>query len=217
MSVLRIYIGNRNYSSWSLRGWLALKHTGMRFEEKLIALDLPETGAAIRAHSPSGRVPVLEHGSLTVWESLAIAEYLAETYPGARLWPESAAARAVARAVSAEMHAGFASLRTHMPMDVRGRYPGRGRGPGVDEDIERIIRIWSDCRSRFGADGPLLFGAFSIADAMFAPVVSRFLTYEVDLPPPAAAYRDAVWKLPTVQEWAAAAAAEPWTIEQPLP
>jgi len=213
MNGLRLCIGNKNYSSWSLRAWLALKRTGASFEEVTIPLDRPDSKRRLRAHSPSGRVPVLEHGQFVVWDSLAIAEYLAELYPSARLWPKEPGARAVARAVSAEMHAGFAALREHMPMDVRARRPGRGRGPGVEADIRRIVEIWAECRRRFGAEGEFLFGRFTIADAMYAPVVSRFVTYAVELPETAAAYRDAVWAWPAFGEWVEAAEREPWVIE----
>ncbi len=212
MSELCIHIGNKNYSSWSLRAWLALKQTGAAFAEVLIPLDQSDSRERLRSHSPSGRVPVLRHGDLVVWESIAIAEYLAERFPGARLWPASPAARAVARAVSAEMHAGFVALRTHLSMDMRSRYPGRGRTAEVAEDIGRIITLWTECRARFGSGGDYLFGSFGIADAMYAPVVSRFVTYGVELDGVAAAYRDAVWAWPALQEWVTAAHAEPWVI-----
>lgn len=212
MSELCIHIGNKNYSSWSLRSWLALKQTGAAFAEVLIPLDQSDSRERLRSHSPSGRVPVLRHGDLVVWESIAIAEYLAERFPGARLWPASPAARAVARAVSAEMHAGFVALRTHLSMDMRSRYPGRGRTAEVAEDIGRIITLWTECRARFGSGGDYLFGSFGIADAMYAPVVSRFVTYGVELDGVAAAYRDAVWAWPALQEWVTAAHAEPWVI-----
>ena len=216
MSPVHIRLGNKNYSSWSLRAWLVLRATGVPYEEEVIPLDRPETKARLAARSPSGRVPVIEHDGGIVWESLAIAEYLAERFPQAGLWPGDARARAHARAVSAEMHAGFAALRTHMPMDIRARHPGRGRGPGVQEDIDRIVSIWEDCRRRRGAAGGFLFGGFCIADAMYAPAVTRFVTYGVPLPPAAAAYRDAVLAWPAMVEWAAAAAAEPWEIPTPV-
>lgn len=216
MKRIRLYIGNRNYSSWSLRAWLVLRRTGAAFEEVVIPLDRPDTARRLRACSPSARVPVLQHGRTTIWESLAIAEYLAEQFPTARLWPREPAARAVARAVSAEMHAGFAALRRHMAMDIRARHPGRGRTAAVASDIRRIEELWRDCRRRYGHGGEFLFGRFSIADAMYAPVVSRFVTYEVALhSPEAAAYRDAVWRWPALREWVAAAAREPWVIEEP--
>ncbi|MFQ6022496.1 MAG: glutathione S-transferase family protein [Acidiferrobacterales bacterium] len=211
---MHIYLGNKNYSSWSLRAWLVLKHSGATFDESVIPLDQASTKERIRTHSPSGRVPVLRHGDYTIWESLAIAEYLAELFPSANLWPKQLTARAVARAVSAEIHAGFAALRAHLPMDTRARYPMKQSSAQVDADIRRIVAIWIDCRERFGNGGDFLFGPFTIADAMYAPVVSRFVTYSVDLDPVAAAYREAVWQWPAMQEWVAAAQAEPWVIEQ---
>jgi glutathione S-transferase len=214
MSTLTLVIGNRNYSSWSLRAWLALKHAGATFDEIMIPLSRPDTGDAIRAHSPAGKVPVLRHGALTVWDSLAICEYLAETFPAAGLWPDGAEARAVARAASAEMHSGFQALRSHMPMNVRKLLPGKGRAPGVDIDLARIGVLWESCRERFGGGGDFLFGAFSAADAMFAPVVSRCRTYDVALSDVCQAYTDAVSNLPAMREWAAAAAAEPHAIEE---
>jgi glutathione S-transferase len=213
MAELTIYLGNKNYSSWSLRAWLALKQTGASFDEVVIPLDRPETKQAIAQHSPSGRVPALRHGEVSVWESLAIAEYLAERFPEARLWPEEPRTRALARSVCAEMHAGFAALRAALPMDVRARYPGRPRDSQVERDIARIVAIWDDCRTRFGLSGDFLFGRFSIPDAFFAPVASRFVTYQVGLPARAAAYRDAILDSPAMREWAAAAAAEPWVID----
>ncbi len=210
-----LVIGNRNYSSWSLRAWLVLKQTAADFDEVVIPLDHPESKAAILSHSAAGRVPVLKCADGTVWESLAIAEYLAETFPEAGLWPAPAAARARARAISSEMHAGFVELRTHMPMDVRAEWPGRGQLGGVDADIARIVDIWSQCRAAFGDDGPFLFGRFTIADAMFAPVVSRFRTYAVDLAGSAADYAEAVWRHRPMAAWRAAAAEEPWVIDTP--
>lgn len=225
MADFSITLGNKNYSSWSLRGWLPLKQCGVDFEERVIPLRQPDSASRIRAHSPSGRVPVLEvagsdgGAALVIWDSLAIAEYLAEPFPDAGLWPSEPAARAVARAVSAEMHAGFAALRTAMPMDLRRREPALGarlrQAPGVAEDIARITAIWQDCRTRFGGDGDFLFGRFCAADIAFAPVVSRFVTYEVPLPAPTAAYRDAVMAWPAMREWTMAAEAEPWTINFP--
>lgn len=211
MSALTLVIGNKNYSSWSMRPWLALAQTGAAFDEIVIPLNRPETATSIAAHSPSGKVPVLRDGALTVWESLAIIEYLAERFPQAGLWPAAADARAIARAVSAEMHAGFQALRMHMPMNIRAALPGRGRADGVEADIARITAIWRDCRSHFGGDGAFLFGAFSAADAMFAPVVTRFQTYAVDLDPVSRAYADAVLAWPIVGAWCKAAADEPWS------
>ncbi|WP_426756951.1 glutathione S-transferase family protein [Myxococcus sp. Y35] len=201
MPQLTLIIGSKNYSSWSLRPYLALAHTGQPFQEVVVQLAQPDTDETIARYSPSRRVPVLQHGDLTVWDSLAICEYLAETFPEAQLWPEDKAARAVARAVTAEMHSSFAALRQHMSMNLRARKPGKGREPGVAEDIARVQAIWNDCRGRFGQGGPFLFGRFSIADAFYAPVVTRFVTYEVELDAVSAAYRDAVLALPALQKW----------------
>lgn len=211
MTAMTLVIGNKNYSSWSMRPWLVLTQTGADFDEIVIPLDQPGTAEAIAAHSPSGKVPVLRDGALTVWDSLAIIEYLAERFPQAGVWPTAADARAVARAVSAEMHAGFQAVRTNMPMNIRARLAGRGRADGVGADIARITAIWRDCRGRFGADGPFLFGAFCAADAMYAPVVTRFQTYAVELDPVSDAYAQAVLNWPGVSAWCAAAAAEPWS------
>jgi glutathione S-transferase len=214
MAEIAIVIGNKNYSSWSLRGWLALKAAGVPFEEIFIRFRQPDTKAQMLAHSPSGKLPALKHKGAVLWESLAICAFIAEAYPAARLWPQDLAARAHALSVSAEMHAGFAKLRQNMPMDMRNRYPGKGRAPGVQEDIDRVTAIWRDCRARFGKGGPFLFGHFTVADCMYAPVVSRFVTYEVALDPACAAYRDAVWTHPAMQEWYEAAKREPWVIEE---
>ncbi len=213
MSRLTIVIGNKNYSSWSLRGWLMVKQTGAPFDEVRVVLDTPTTRADLLRHSPSGRVPVLHDGDVTVWDTLAICEYLAERFPAAGLWPDDRAARARARTVAAEMHAGFAALRDAMPMNCRAHLPGKGRGPGVQDDIDRIAELWRDCRERHGAGGDMLFGDFCAADAMFAPVASRFMTYQVDLDPVSRAYVDAIGSLPAMTEWVAAARAETERIE----
>ena len=214
MAEFTIYIGNKNYSSWSLRPWLALRHAGVAFEETMIALDQPDSAANLRRHSPSGRVPVLQHGTLAVWETLAICEYLAEQFPAARLWPADRDARALARAVSSEMHAGFAALRDNLPMDISRRWPLGNRLAKVGADVERITAIWRECRERFGSRGAgdFLFGNFTIADAMFAPVATRFLTYSVPLDPVCGAYVAAMQRWPAMQDWATAAKAEPWVI-----
>ena len=209
MSELTLILASKNYSSWSLRPYLALAHTGQSFREVVIPLDEPSTISEIARYSPSGRLPVLQHGPLTVWDSLAICEYLAETFPEAKLWPEEKAARAVARSVVAEMHAGFSALRRNMPMDLHARKPGHGRAPGVAEDISRVQKLWNDCRQRFGQGGPFLFGHFTIADAFYAPVVTRFVTSEVHLDEVSRAYRDTVLALPAMKEWTEAAKAEP--------
>ena len=215
MPDLTIYLGNKNYSSWSLRPWLVLKQTTVAFNEVVIPLYQPTSRETVLKYSPSGRVPALRHGDVTVWESLAICEYLAEIFPDAGLWPADAAARAMARAVSAEMHAGFRALRQHLPMNVRSSFPGRAITPEVQADINRVMAIWRDCRTRFGdAQGAFLFGKFSIADAMYAPVVTRFRTYKVELERDADAYCDTIMGLPAMQEWIAAASNEPMIVEQ---
>jgi glutathione S-transferase len=182
--------GNKNYSSWSLRAWIAMKVLGLAFEEKRVALYTPEGKAEILRHSPAGKVPILVDGPTVVWDSLAILEYLAERHP---LWPADRAERARARSLSAEMHSGFPSLRTHMSMNVRRSYPGKGRTPEVLAEIERIQAIFDQ------AQGPFLFGAFGAADAMYAPVVLRFRTYAVDVRN--RGYRDAMLGLPAMREW----------------
>jgi glutathione S-transferase len=213
MDDLILAIGNKNYSSWSLRPWLALKHAGASFREVVIPLYQPDSRAKILEHSPSARVPTLRHGKVVVWDSLAVCEYVAELFPDARLWPADREARAVARSVSAEMHAGFSALRANMGMNVRARLPGMGRTPDSLRDIERVRAIWRDALGRFGKGGPFLFGDFSIADAMYAPVVLRFRTYDVELEAALQAYCTAVLALPAMQEWTAAAHAEPWSID----
>jgi glutathione S-transferase len=202
-----LVIGDKRYSSWSMRAWLGLRHVGLPFQEIAVKLRQPDTPAQILPHSPSGKVPLLKHGGIVVWESLAILEYLAELVPSARLWPSDPAARAEARAVVAEMHAGFAALRSELPMDCTSRLAA-APDAAAQADIRRIVELWSDCRRRRGAGDQFLFGSFGAADAMFAPVVSRFVTYNVELPPVAAHYRDAVAALPAFKEWLQGAAAE---------
>ncbi len=208
MPTLKIVLGNKNYSSWSLRPWLVLKHLGARFEEQVIPLDQPSTAEQIRKFSPSGRLPVLIDGDSVVWDSLAICEHLHERFPDRNLWPKDGKARATARSVSAEMHSGFTALRQQLPMRFRETFPAGPLPPDVKADIARILQLWTDCRARFGGGGPFLFGAFTIADAMYAPVVSRFKTYAVPLEGSAAAYAEVLWSLPSVQEWLVAARAE---------
>ncbi|MBD2103347.1 glutathione S-transferase family protein [Leptolyngbya sp. FACHB-261] len=214
MTNLTLVIGNKNYSSWSLRPWLAMKQAKLDFEEVLIPLYVSGFHEKILHYSPAGKVPILIADGLTIWESLSICEYLAERFPEAQLWPTDLTARAIARCVSAEMHAGFANLRNHMGMNVRAQKPGQGRAPGVQEDIDRILALWTDCRQRFGQGGEFLFGQFSIADAMFAPVALRFLTYGVQVDANASAYIEALLALPTLQEWLEASRVEPYTIAQ---
>lgn len=211
MSGLTLVIGNMNYSSWSLRPWLVLKATGAPFTIIRIPLDQPDTAARIREQSPAGKVPVLKDGALVVWDSLAICEYLAEKFPEARLWPETAATRAQARAVAAEMHAGFAALRQALPMDIRRREPRQASG-AVAADIARVREIWNSCRAAHGSGGPWLFGRYSIADAFYAPVATRFRTYGVPLDPVSEAYVEATMARDAMREWIAAAEAESETI-----
>lgn len=208
MSRPLLVIGNRNYSSWSLRPWVFMRHHGIDFEERRVSLATDAGKAEIRALSPTGLVPVLIDGGLKVWDSLAILEYVAERHPRTRGWPEDAAARAVARAVSAEMHSGFRHLRVRLPMNVRRSAPARAWPAEVQAEIDRVVALWQDCRARFGDDGPFLFGRFTIADAMYAPVVWRFVTYSVPLPAVAEAYVGAMRALPAMQAWREAAIAE---------
>ncbi len=205
---LALVIGNKNYSSWSLRPWLALKQAGIPFREIRISLYTGESRAEIKKYSPSGKVPALLDGGVTVWESLAIGEYLADKFPEKQLWPADLAARALARTVSCEMHAGFSALRSHMAMNCRKQLPGKGRTPEVLKDIERITALWNDCRASFGRGGDFLFGKFSVADAMYAPVALRFVTYAVDLDPVSAAYVKTLSALPAIRQWIADARAE---------
>jgi glutathione S-transferase len=211
---LKLVIGNKNYSSWSLRGWLALAQADLEFEEIRVPLSRPESKEQILRYSPTGKVPCLIDDGLTIFDSLAICEYVNERYADGRLWPRDPGARARARAVAAEMHSGFAPLRTHMSMDIRARFPERGAAAqqrdDVAADIARIKAVWTEC---LAAGGPLLFGEFSIADAFYAPVVTRFATYAVALPGPLAAYSDRVIALPSMQRWIAAARTEVETIE----
>jgi glutathione S-transferase len=209
MASLTLVIGNKNYSSWSLRPWLFMKHQGVAFEEILIPLDMPSTRENIDKYGPSGRVPVLLKGELAIWDSLAICEYIAEVSGGG--WPKDPAARAIARSVSAEMHSGFANLRTLWPMNARARNRRTAMTAALEADIERIDEIWNDCRARFGASGPWLFGEYCIADAMFAPVALRFNTYGASISQTARWYIASVLEDASMQEWLAAAKAETWS------
>lgn len=215
MNEFTIIIGNKNYSSWSMRAWLALKKTGRAFREENILLRQAETKGRILDHSGAGKVPVLKHGPVSVWESLAICEYLADAFPDAELWPAGTAARAHARAVSSEMHAGFARLRENMPMDVTHDRRRESRAHLVQDEIARVAAIWNEARRQFGqkATGEFLYGAFTAADAMFAPVVSRFRTYGVMLDEVCARYMNAVLEWPGFKEWEAGALAETAIIE----
>ena len=217
MADFTLVIGNKNYSSWSLRGWLMVRIAGIEFEELVIPLDLPETQPEIRKHSPSGRLPVLLHRGLAVWESLAIGEYLNDLKPEAGLWPAATAARAHARSISCEILAGFAELRANMPMNIRASYPGRGLTSAVRADIERITGLWRDCRKRFAGAAPkddgFLFGSISAADAMYAPVVTRLRTYGVTVDSDTDAYCKAILAHPPMKEWIDDAKNEPWLIQ----
>jgi glutathione S-transferase len=203
-----LVIGNKNYSSWSLRAWFLMREAGIEFEEHRIVLDTDDTARQISEFSSAGRVPILVSGDTTVWDTLAIAETLAERYPDKHLWPSDADARAHARSISAEMHSGFEALREQMPMNCRAM--GR-RVPLPDEltdDIDRIIAIWSECHRRYGDSGKWLFGDFSIADAMFAPVVLRFRTYGINLPESAGYFPHRVLESEAMQNWLAACESE---------
>lgn len=217
MSTLTIAVGNKTYASWSLRGWLAVRQAalaeGVPVEEVAIELDRPDSKAKMLERSPSGKVPVLSHEGIVVWDSLAIIEYLAETFPKARLWPDDRAARAMARSVSAEMHSSFTGLRRDMPMNLRGKYPGRGRTPGSLRDIARVVSLWRSCRKSFGQKGPFLFGAFTGADAMYAPVATRFVTYAVKLDEVADSYVKAMMAHGPMVEWIQAASKETERLE----
>lgn len=216
--MLKLVVANKNYSSWSLRAWLILAQAEIPFEEERLSFNDPEFHALVRRYSPAAKVPVLvEEDDSAVWDSLAIAERLAERFPERRLWPSEAGARAHARSVCAEMHAGFPHLRAAMPMNCSARFPGLLLEKGVARDIARIFEIWSEARSRFGEEGRLLFGGFTIADAFFAPVVLRFQSYEVQAPPGARDYMDAVLALPALQRWLAEARAEDEFVEMDEP
>jgi glutathione S-transferase len=214
VNAFTLVVGNRNYSSWSLRGFLAARAAGVPFDEVLVRLSEPGSKAELLKHSPAAKVPVLKHGERTICDSLAIIEYLAEVRPEAGLWPADAGARAHARAVAAEMHSGFSALRAHMPMNLRKSLPGKGRGRDVADDIERIGAIWADCRATYGAGGPFLFGRFSAADVMYTPVATRFRTYAVELDDLCQDYVDAVLARPDFLEWHAAALEEPWVVAE---
>lgn len=221
MSKLHLILGNRNYSSWSFRPWLAMRVKGLSFTEELIPLFRDDSMDVLTAKSPTGKVPVLVHSledgrECKIWDSLAILEYVAELFPEAGFWPADPVARARARAVSAEMHSGFTNLRSVLPMNMRKHFPGFGLDqPGVMDDARRIQAVWEQCRSEFGVGkGDFLFGDFTIADAMFAPVVSRFESYAVPVSPVCSSYMKAVSGLPAFLEWRKAGQDEPWVIAE---
>jgi glutathione S-transferase len=209
---MKLVIGNRNYSSWSVRPWLVLTHFEIPFEEELAPLSGPGWKENLRQKSPTGRVPVLLDGDLLIPETTAIIEYLAELYPDRGIWPLDRQQRALARAAAAEMHAGFAALRNEAPMNIRASLPGRVPHDRVAGDLHRIEALWSDNLERSG--GPYLFGRFTAADAMFAPVASRIRTYELPVSDTAMEYVEAIYALPAFQSLFAKAAAEPWTVQR---
>jgi glutathione S-transferase len=214
---MKLVIGNKVYSSWSMRPWVVMRAYAIAFEEVLVELRSGSTRDRILAHSPSGKVPCLIDGETRVWESLAILEYLAEKYPAKAIWPQNVKARAHARAVSAEMHAGFANLRSQCPMVITKRFQARPRSNEVMADVARITAIWREARGLFGAaaGGPFLYGAFGAADGMFAPVVTRFHTYSIPVDAESRAYMDAVMAHPSFKDWLAGAVAEPWSLGEP--
>jgi glutathione S-transferase len=209
---MKLIIGNKNYSSWSFRPWIGMKAAGIAFDEEVISLYVEGGREQILKHSPAGKVPILMDGDVRVWESLAILEYLADKFPAAGLWPSDMAARAHARAISTEMHAGFVPLRTECGMSF-WRPPGkRALSAQAQADIARVQAIWTDARARYGAGGPFLFGKFTAADAMYAPVVQRFVAYDIDVSAPVKAYVQAMIALPAWAEWRRAALRETWVI-----
>ena len=208
-----LVIGNRNYSSWSLRPWLLMREAGIDFEEHRIPLDLPETKAEIARFSSAGRVPILVLDGVSIWDSLAIAETVAERWPEKQLWPADANARAHARSISAEMHSGFDVLRSSMPMNCRAMGRKVALPDELTHEIDRVFAIWTDCHSRYGEQGDWLFGQFSVADAMYAPVVLRFRTYGINMPDSAAVYAKRLLKSEAMQEWLAESELETEVIE----
>ncbi len=207
-----LVIANKLYSSWSLRPWLLMKQLGIGFDEVVIPLDLPTTKAEVLKHSPAGKVPVLIDGDVTVWETVAIMEYLADAH-GAAVWPADLKARAMARSISAEMHAGFQALRSACPMNLGKKYRQGDRGEAVARDAARFEAIVAQARGRFGQGGPFLFGAFTGADAMFAPLVTRLDTYSIPIGAETRTYVNAVLGLPSFREWLAAALQETWIVD----
>jgi glutathione S-transferase len=214
---LTLIIGNKNYSSWSLRPWIAMKVAGIAFDERVVPLYEPGSREQVLQYSPTGKVPVLIDGDQNVWESLAILEHLAEKFPAANLWPQDAHARSHARVVATEMHAGFQPLRRACTMNMWLPAKARPQAEDVLADVRRIDALWSDCRARFGQGGPFLFGRFGAADAMYAPVVSRFHTYGLDVGPASRAYMKAVMALPAWGEWYEAALKETWVMQHNEP
>ncbi|NJM29969.1 MAG: glutathione S-transferase family protein [Rhizobiales bacterium] len=212
MSGLQLVIGNKNYSSWSMRPWLAMTQAGIKFQEVFVQLDTPKFLREIRKHSGAARVPVLHHGDLTIWDSLAILEYVADVYPAKNLWPKNRNARAQARSACAEMHAGFQALRNACPMNLRRPARAVPMNDAIKNDIARIETIWRACRKHYGKGGPFLFGKFSNADAMYAPAVTRFETYAIPVAKDTRCYMDAILSLPSFKTWKDAALKETWVI-----
>ena len=219
---MKLIIANKLHSSWSMRPWLLLSAFNIPFEEILIpfgpTFSDPDWKAKVRVHNPAGKVPALVDGdgdqALQVWESLSIMEYIADKHPELAIWPRDRAARAFARNISSEMHAGFSALRNACPCNLGKRHPPKDRGPGVAADVARITAIWNECRARFGAGGPFLFGHFTAADAMFAPVCTRFRTYSIALDPVSEAYCEAIYANPAFVNWRNAALAETWIVPE---
>ena len=214
MAKLTLAIANKNYSSWSLRAWIAMREFDIPFEDKVIPLDLPDTRKNIARHSGAGRLPVLHHGEVTVWESLAILEYLAEIYPAKAMWPKSRPARAMARAVANEMHAGFLPLRNACPMNLRRAH--KPLAADLPEDVRanvaRIETLWKACRKSYGKGGAFLFGKFTIADAMYAPVATRLETYAIPVSRASRDYMEALFATRSFRDWKDAALGEEWII-----
>ncbi|NOV18401.1 glutathione S-transferase family protein [Ensifer adhaerens] len=212
MNKLVLYVGNKNYSSWSLRPWLALEASGIAFEDVVIPFDLAAGNPKLREISPTGRVPLLEHGDVKIWESLAIIEYVAELFPDAGLWPADQQDRARARSYACEMLSGFRALRSACPMNIRRQKQTLGVSGDVRADVARIETIWADALARSG--GPFLFGSFTAADAMYAPVVNRFDVYNLVSDPTTLGYMERVKAHPASRKWEAAARAEPWIVAE---
>jgi glutathione S-transferase len=212
---LTLVIGSKRFSSWSLRPWIALRHANIPFDEVLIPLRRADTKSRILAYSAAGQVPILIDGGTTVWESLAILDYVDRRHPDAGLWPTSLPELAFAKAMAAEMHGGFAAVRRELPMEIGARLPTPALSEEAQLQIARIVSLWRDARSRYGGDGPFLFGRFGNADAMFAPVVTRFETYGIAVDPAVRAYMDAIQDLPAMREWCLAAGAESSAGDEP--
>jgi len=209
-----LIIGNKNYSSWSLRPWLLLKVSGIPFNEIKVPLYREDSREKLLEYSPSGKVPALQYDHITCWDSLAICEFIADQYPGLNLWPQDPGMKALARSITNEMHSGFFEIRNLLPMNCRARTNVKQISPKLQGEIDRVCAIWNDCRSRYGADGNFLFGPFTIADAMYAPVATRFITYGIKFGKPEGQYVDTILSLPAMQEWLAEAAAEKEVIQE---